>query len=180
MDYKPSVFWLLAEKLLIYPKTIMGIVYVIALFCLYAIPENYEALFLINEKLPMPNKNKWIADANIIYTIILIGIMAFRILFLAISKGVDEFNDVAYADDEKISLKDVLVESIIIFCMCCFYFDTVFFGYEPSPSSLSIYQSWHASLYFYCFVSFGLSFFFAILFFYGLLKIFCVLRRNDF
>lgn len=175
VDDNQSVFWFLAEELFLYPKILLFATYIIALFFLFLVPESYQPFFSVNEGLSIPNKNKWVADISIIYTIILIVISVFRIIYLFasnnIKKIIREFKYLYFSDDENKSLKDVIFEFIFVFFMCLFYFDTVFFGFHPSPSSLSVYNALHSSAYFYCLFSLGLCYFFSILFFYSLFKL---------
>lgn len=176
MNYSPSIFWRLSEELFIYPKTIIFSTYIIAFFSLlFIVSDGYQPFFLVNESLSIPNKNKWVADASIIYTITLIIIFIFRATFLFISNDTKEiiykFKFLKFLDNSNKSLKDIILESTFIFIICLFYFDTVFFGFQPSPSSLSVYNALHSSVYFYCLFSLGLCYFFAILFFYGLFNL---------
>ncbi|MBE9579265.1 MULTISPECIES: hypothetical protein [Moraxella] len=93
MNDSPSIFWRLSEELFIYPKTIIFSTYIIAFFSLlFIVSDGYQPFFLVNESLSIPNKNKWVADASIIYTITLIIIFIFRATFLFISNDTKEIN----------------------------------------------------------------------------------------
>lgn len=59
---------------------------------LFIVSDGYQPFFLVNESLSIPNKNKWVADASIIYIITLIIIFIFRATFLFISNDTKEIN----------------------------------------------------------------------------------------
>lgn len=184
MNESPSIFCLLSEELFMYPKTIIFLTYIIAIFSLlFIISENYQPLFIANDSLYIPNKNKWIADASIIYIIILLIISFFRIIFLFITGKIKElaykFKNLNNSDNEDKLLKDVIFESVFISIICLCYFDTIFFGFHPSPNSLSVYNALHSSICFYCLFSLGLCYFFVILFFYSLFNLGVKLYEHD-